>query len=128
MEFTNYKKAVSNRSYLGYAAISFRDADPNRNSHRAFVLNSKDDGWFRRDDNNSIADGFGLAINEIKVTTRTAPVKMGNFNVYKVIIDYTDWSWEAKEERDFFWLYVHENFELKEILDYINENKENWRP
>ena len=41
--FTNYKEAKNNRSYLGYAAISFRDNTPGFNSHKAFVLNAEDD-------------------------------------------------------------------------------------
>lgn len=128
MSFTNYKKSVSERLYLGYASISFRDNTPNMNSHRAFVLNSKGDGWFRRDDKDSVSDGYGLVINEIKVTTRTNPIVMGNYNVYKCVITYVDWSWEAEEKKDFFWIYIHKNFDLSEILDYIEENKENWYP
>lgn len=123
MSYLDYTKSVNEKYYLGYCAISFRDQSPNGNSHRTFVLNSKGDGWFRR--TSGPGDGYGLCINDLKITS-SKPNKMGDFNVYKCVINYINWNEE--EARDFFWLYVHKNFELEEILEYIEENKHNWRP
>lgn len=124
--FRNYQKSVSERLYLGYAAISFRTTNFQSDSLLPFVLNSKGDGWFRRTEGNS--DGYGLAINDFQITTRSEPITMGHYKVYKCKINFTDWSQEYKNETDFFWLYVHENFELEEILAYIEENKKDWYP
>jgi hypothetical protein len=122
MGILDYNETVG-KHYLGYASISFRTTNFQSDTHKAFVLNSKNDGWFRKD--NGIADGFGLCINEIKITSKTVQ-DMGSYLVYKCKIEYTDW--EEYPETDLFWLYVHKNFELEEIMEYISENKEKWYP
>lgn len=126
MEFLNYNKSKQDRSCIGYASIAFRTEESYQTScYKSFILNSKNDGWFRKDE--GIADGFGLCINEFKITSHK-PVTMGAFNVYKCKINYTDWAYDSEIQNDFFWLYVHENFDLEEIINYINENKESWYP
>lgn len=124
MEFLNYDKSVIERYYIGYAAISFRIQNPSDDSFLAFVLNSEYDGWFRRVAGNS--KGHGLCIKNLKISGKN-PSVMGDFLVYKCKIDYIDSNDETKIT-DLFWLYVHKKFDIEDILEYIEENKHNWRP
>jgi hypothetical protein len=121
MEFTNYSKSRIERYCVGYASIAFRESnDPSYAlNNNPFVLNSKNDGWFRKVDGNSA--GFGIAINDFKITSKN-PIKIGHFYAYKCKISYTNWAWEPEEEKDFFWLFVHQNFEVEEIVEYINDH------
>lgn len=124
MKFLDYKETVG-KYYLGYASLSFRTTNFQSDIHKAFVLNSKGDGWFRKD--NGIADGYGLCINRIKITSKTVR-DIGAYLVYKCKIEYTGNDDEQTPETDLFWLYVHKNFEVEEILEYIKENKDKWYP
>jgi hypothetical protein len=109
----------------GYASIGFRTADAGYViNHDNFILNSKNDGWFRKD--YGIAKGHGLCINDIKITSRV-PILVGDFICYKAVIQYTNNDFEPKEETDKFWVIVHKRFDIKDVMEYIQENKENWR-
>lgn len=125
MEFLNYQKSVIEGYYIGYVAISFRAQNPSVDSFLAFVLNSQYDNWFRRV--SGISKGHGLCIRNIKLTSKN-PSVMGDFLVYKCKIDYINNNFESDIETDLFWLYVHKKFDVEDILKYIEENKENWKP
>ena len=126
MSILDYSKSVTERHYAGYASISFRqNNDPAYDIHRVFVLNSHNDGWFRRDKQSGIMSGVGIAINSIKITSRN-PQYLGNYVAHKCKIDYINN--EEEQTSDIFWLYVHKNFTLEEVIKYIEDNQENWYP
>lgn len=128
-KITDYVEAYNvGGFYIGYASILFRENnDPNTDlsSRHGFpyVLNSKNDGWFRKTE--GIAQGYGLCINSIKITSRK-PQLMGKFICYKAQIDYT--SHEETPASDKFWVLVHQQFDIQEVLQYIEDNKKNWYP
>jgi hypothetical protein len=122
----NYHTTSKKAYTIGYVAIGFRTDKVGYDINKAnFILNSKCDGWFRKDE--GIANGYGLCINTIKITSSN-PILVGDFLAYKAKIEYTNNDFEPKEERDFFWVYVHKQFDIKEVLDYIEEHKHEWHP
>lgn len=114
-----------NRYCSGYVFIAYRtehDAgyDINQNNYK---LNGKGDGWFRKIE--GLCNGYGLAINAVKITSRK-PQLVGDFIAYKAIIQFT-----ANDEtpaEDKFWIYVHKHFDIEEVLDYIEKTQHNWYP
>lgn len=111
----------------GMVSIGFRQDqavyDINKNN---FELNFSDnDGWFRK--NYGIAKGYGLCINEIKITS-AKPVYAGDFSCYKCKIKFTDCDFEGTEKSDLFWLYIHKELDIIKVLHYIDITKENWKP
>lgn len=110
----------------GHIAIAHREeGEPacyaiNKSNYK---LNGKCDGWFRKIE--GLANGYGLAINSIKITSRT-PLLVGNFLTYKAVIQYT-----ANDETpatDKFWVFVEKSFDIEEVLEYIQENQHKWFP
>jgi hypothetical protein len=137
-EMKEFKSKNPQHRYCnGYISIGFRgtksDYDINRDN---FSLNGMNDGWFRKID--GLAKGHGLCINNIRVTNRKYHYfngepsficnTVGDFLCYKAIIDYTNNDFDSKDETDLFWIFVHKNFALADVLDYIEENKEGWYP
>lgn len=119
-------KNPAHRYCNGYISIGFRskDADYDINKDN-FVLDGGNDGWFRKID--GIAKGYGLAINELKVTSKQFWV-VGDFYCFKAKIAYTNWNWNPEDETGLVWVFVHKAFEIEEVLEYIEENKEGWYP
>ncbi len=109
---------------IGNAAIAFRfDNNPAGSFYHRYpyILNSKGDGWFRKD--SGLGDGYGLVIRSIRVTSRK-PIEHLDGTFHKAIIDYTDVS--GRDQREPFWLYVSKHFTLEEVLNYIESNKSKW--
>lgn len=112
--------------YIGYVAITYRSTNnPSLDlvSCHPYILNSKHDGWFRK--NEGLADGYGLCINNVKITSRK-PMVIGDFLAYKVAIDFTNN--DEIDDNDIFWLYVENKFDIKDVMEYIEKTKDNWYP
>lgn len=125
--FTNYVESKRQGSYIGFVSLWFRDTNnPSFDlMGNSFILNSFNDTWFRCTEGN--AKGYGLSITEFKVTGRTS-LLMGNFNCYKVKVSYRDWYEEDLIREEFMWLAIHRDFEIEDVLGYINLHKDNWKP
>lgn len=120
----DYSASVAARYCNGFVAIGFREnpaeADINRDN---YILNSMGDGWFRRV--YGIAKGHGLCLNSIKITSRS-PKLVGDFYCHKAKINFT--YPDGDLGTDFFWLYIHEDYDLEQVLTYIEIHKHEWRP
>ena len=140
-QFTNmlnfYEGRYVHKYCNSFVAIGFRTDKINYDINKDnFILNSKYDGWFRKAE--GIANGHGLCINSIKITNRNKHYHngeptwvgehIGDFKCYKAEIQYTNNDFEPKEETDKFWVIVHKKFDIKDVLEYIEQNKENWYP
>ena len=126
-DFTHYHQSRREGYCIGYVSLTFRqDNTPIRdvNCGNPFILNNHDDTWFRRTE--GISKGYGLCIKNVKVTAN-APKTMGDFNCYKVKVDYIGWNSENLLS-EFMWLTIHEDFSLNSVLEYIDKHKENWIP
>jgi hypothetical protein len=122
----------------GYVAIGFRqnsaDYDINKNN---FILNSCGDGWFRKDKNSGISSSHGLLIRNIKLTNRKkhfyngVPNVMGelvgDFICYKAEIEYETNDFDPEVCYDKFWVFVHKTVDIKDVLCYINDHKNEWQ-
>jgi hypothetical protein len=126
---SEYGKSQLDRSALGYASISFRKTTNPANPdelYTGYICNSHGDGWFRKEKSNSITSGYGLAINDVKVTSRK-PIAIGkNFLAYKAKIEYINN--EEQVETDMFWIYVHNSHTIEDVLNYIEDHQEEWYP
>lgn len=114
-------------SVIGYAAIVYREGNDYSkalNVGNPYILNSKNDTWFRITEGKG--KGYGLAINDVKITSRK-PAEMGNFNIYKAVIKYIDDKSE-EETVDNFWISVHNKFNIEDVLSYVNKHKDKWVP
>ncbi|NCQ52030.1 hypothetical protein GW796_09075 [archaeon] len=114
-------------SAIGYAAIAFRENNDYvkaLNVDFPFILNSKNDTWFRKIEGK--AKGYGLAIKDVKITSRK-PMTMGNFDIYKASIKYIDDKTE-EENIDNFWISVHNKFSIDDVINYIDKHKNKWVP
>ena len=125
-KFTEFNK--SGKYYMGWVAIGFRKSNnPGRDimNGLTFGLNSKNDGWFRKTEGH--ANGYGLPLTSFKITSRS-PVVLGDYYVYKAIGTYISFEDDETIERDNFWLFIHKDYELSDVLTYIEKNNKNWRP
>lgn len=128
--FIDVHSALANGHYAGYVFIVFREGskDVHLGTGGEYTLNGKGDTWFRKlEDHPAGTKGYGLAITEFKITSRNPEVR-GNFNVYKATIKYIPISDENSTDTATIFLWVHKNFELKDVLSYIDQNKHSWRP
>lgn len=126
MSILDYHKSVNAGHYAGYASISYRiNIDPAYDIHTPFVLNSCGDGWFRKDKHAGVTAGCGLCINSIKITGRIHK-HLGKYTALKCIIDFTDYNEEPATDK--FWLFVHDDYTVEEVLQYIEDNKDKWVP
>ncbi len=123
--FLDYKHSRSHGSSMGYVGINFRDK-PKPDSMTMFSLNSFSDGWFRSDTGN--AKGYGLAIMSVKVTSKNH-IPFGKHFAYKATMTHipSDKEDEADKEKASIWLFVHQSFELDDVLQYIRQNSSKWR-
>jgi len=107
-EFCDEKAARSLAGYrfcYGWVSIGFRKSnDPSYEFVNPFVLNVEGDGWFRKPKDAGISAGYGLCINDIKITTRKEGTLVGSYIAYKAIIKYTTSDFEAEEAEDKFFL------------------------
>jgi hypothetical protein len=140
-ELIDYKEAASVfNSSIGFASIAFRTSeDPsyaiNQNN---FNLNTTGDGWFRKDKYAGPASGYGLCINSIKITNRKKTYhageptwvgqEVGNFIAYKAIINYTNNNFDPEVEEDKFWVFVHKQFDIHDVIEYIVNHRDEWKP
>jgi hypothetical protein len=116
-----------NRYCSGYVFIAYREEDEPASyaiNKYNYKLNSKCDGWFRKI--GGVSNGYGLAINSIKITSRQ-PQLIGDFLTYKCTIQHIDCDTE-EAITDKFWLFVHRHFNVEEVLDYIEQNQHKWYP
>lgn len=113
-----------NRYCSGHVFIGYRFSDARTDINRCnYKLNGKGDGWFRKIE--GVANGYGLAINTVKITSRQ-PQLIGDFIAYKAVIQYT-----ANDEtpaEDKFWIFVQKQFDIEEVLEYIELTQHNWFP
>ena len=123
----DYKSTVG-KYCNGYVGISFRTDKPeydiNKNN---FILNSKFDGWFRKDSYAGVADGYGLMIRNIKITSRK-PVLVGDFICHKAEIIYESNDFESSLVIDKFWVFVHKEFDIADVVEYIDSHINEWQP
>lgn len=121
-------------AYLGFAAIGFRFSNNpgmDANKNEPYLLGSKGDSWFRKDEGHGT--GYGLAIRKVKVTSKR-PFEFGSgaYSAYKAKITYNPVSNTEDDsenyETDDFWIFVHETFELKDVIDFINKNVDKYVP
>ena len=130
-EMKVFKLANPQHRYCnGYIAIGFRTDKAYYDINKTnFELDSKLDGWFRK--NEGRANGYGLCINYIKITNRKKHYQNGNpnwvgesvgdFLCYKAEIDYTTNDFEPSDEIDKFWIFVHKQFDIEDVLEYIQK-------
>ena len=120
--------ALANNFYAGYVFIKFREGNKHDAVKSEYTLNGKGDSWFRKlEDHPWGTKGFGLAIKSFKITSRTPQVH-GHFNVYKGSITYIPNDDEDVTETGSIWLWVHKDYELQDVLDYVNKHKGSWKP
>lgn len=127
------------KSAIGFAAIGFRGTESadyaiNQNN---FYLNAAGDGWFRKDKYAGIASGYGLMIRNIKITNRKKHYhngepsfvgqEIGNFVAYKASIIYETNDFESEVVEDKFWVFVHKQFDIKDVVEYIDTHINEWR-
>ena len=125
-DFADYKQSVRDSYYIGYVSLSFRYSNnPMKDMYENFILNSYDDTWFRRV--NGDTKGYGLAIQEIKVTSKNT-VTMGDYICYKVKINHIDWYDDEYIKMDYMWLMIHKDWDLEEVMCYIKNNMSKWKP
>jgi hypothetical protein len=128
-EMLNVKKSKDERYLAGYVFIEFRNDYHGNNKKPTFIntyiLNSQDDGWFRRTEGK--LKGYGLAINELKLTS-TAPKQIGSFKAYCAKMKYISFNDENEIEEEFIWLVVHDRFDIVDVLEHIKENVDLWYP
>jgi hypothetical protein len=126
MSFTDIHSAKSKRYCIGYAALAFKQDTPGSDCNRAFICNETGDGWFRRDNCSGPSSGHGLSIIQIEVLKNKVKV-VGDFQVHSVkLILLGNNEIDITEES--FWLYIHKDFSLAEVLRYIYLNSYKWRP
>lgn len=118
------------------ACIQFRYGNSKRRPDffkGMYQLNVENDGWFRiwSKDPVSTGKGYGLAIRDIRTTTRAMELIDG-YNVFQVKVQFLPSSEDQDDpalyETGLAWLYVHENFTIDEVLDYIKRHKDSWVP
>ena len=127
-QIIDYAKARNEYRYCcGFVSIAFRKHLEPRDdiNYGSYILNSGSDGWFRKDHDNGASSGHGLCIDQIKITGRN-PAWVGDFLAYKCKIEYT--TAEESPASDFFWLYIHKEFNIEDVLKYIEEHKGEWKP
>lgn len=113
---------------IGFASIAYRNCEnPSANCHKAFVANSYGDGWFRIPRGEGLSEGYGLCIRELKITSKNC-FYMGDFIAYKAIITYINPNDEYMLETDKFWIFVHKDFDVLSVLEYIEQTKMQWTP
>lgn len=124
--FTDYTKSLQAGYTKGFCSLFFKDADESviEAWDRAFVCNSKDDGWFRRNEGNG--DGYGLAMVWMEKTGRKLKAA-GDFQMFQVKVTYQSWEDEFKFETDTMRLAVHKDFTFSQVQQYCLENSHNWR-
>ncbi len=124
----DYRKSRSEGVYLGYAAIAFRDkAKPDASAYE-YILNGTGDGWFRKVEGN--AKGYGLCIIQVKVKSKKGQHYGPKYIVYKAMMKYIPSDKEEEEDAEVhpIWIFVHNDFELEDVLSYIQQNSNKWRP
>lgn len=128
-DFTDYPPYYSKGSIpIGYVFIKFREGGKHDVAKSEYILNSMGDTWFRKvEDHPKGTKGYGLAIQDLKVTSKT-PMQYGRSNAYKASIKYTPVSDENTIETASVWLYIYNEYELKDVLKYINLHKNKWKP
>lgn len=122
VSLTDYNQSLIEKRYLGVAAINFRNDNPNVDSWNSFILNSMNDGWFRRIEGNS--KGYGLQIQSLKITGKI-PIEWPCYYVYKGKIKYLDFSNEIKFGK--VWVFLDKNFNPNDLINYIDQNKCKWK-
>ena len=68
-----------------------------------------------------------MAIQDIKITSRN-PQKRGDFQVYKGKITYIPVADDEGLDTGNIFLWIDKDYDLDEVLAYINKNKHNWKP
>lgn len=123
-DILDFTQAQNSGSTIGFVAIDYREANDPREFFYGFpyVLNSKGDGWFRKFEGQG--NGYGLALKSIKITS-TKPIEKGSFKLYKASIEFED-HYEDSIEKGKFWVAIHKQFTLDEVLGYIEKHKHEW--
>lgn len=120
--------AIAKKKSSGYVFIKFREGGKHDYSKAEYTLNGTGDTWFRKLDNfPKGTKGYGLAVQSFKVTSRS-PQTQGDYNVYKGTITFIPDGEEDSLDTGTVWLWVDKNYELDDVLAYINKNKGNWKP
>jgi hypothetical protein len=98
-----------------------------------YVLNGDGmDGWFRKME--GPAKGYGIAVRDIKLTSKKDKLDgtSSPYERYDVKVTYLPSSEDTddsnKYESSLGWLWVHRDYSLEEVLEYIKKNMKNWTP
>lgn len=124
-------------SVLGWSSLFYRNSNnPQRDHLRGvvYVLNAGGDGWYRGNDPR-LHTQVGLSLVSLKITSKD-PVQWPQGRLYKCRVNHieTDGDFnkpieqQEYETSDPMWLYVANEFELEDVLKYINQNSKKWRP
>lgn len=144
LSFNDWKnKFPQERNELGYAAIIapkyiYKDGkyiqEKNLNVAYPYVLDWKNDGWFRKYEGN--AKGYGIKIRDIKLTTQKTQPWAGDgettggrlFSVkitFEPIGQFEDTEVRPNETL-LAKLYVHHSVELPTVINYIKQHMDTW--
>ena len=124
----------------GYVLLHFGRARNDWFSNATYILNAKNDTWFRRTE--GIGKGYGLLLRDLKVGNKSVS-KTDTFNIYRARITY--WpegysgkfggdDWHEEDDKPANWekadglLWIISTVDKDEVMGYINKNMSKWRP
>lgn len=87
------------------------------------------DGWFRRE--SGVGKGYGLMIRNLKITSSKPQIR-GKFKIHKGKMTYLPSSEDiddpSKYKTDPVYIWVYKNYEIGNVLSYIDREKGKWIP